>query len=78
MNSEKIKSLVRHALTALGTLLVFTGINKYVPLVEYLTENLDATVHALEVLGGVVIAVYGFLSQKNRFAKTEEAPKVGE
>jgi hypothetical protein len=78
MNSEKIKSLVRHALTALGTLLVFTGINKYVPLVEYLTENLDATVHAVEVLAGVVIAVYGFLSQKNRFAKAEEAPKIGE
>ena len=78
MNTQKIKSLIRHALTALGTLLVFTGINKYVPLVEYLTENLDSTVHAIEVLVGFVVAVFGFLSQRDRFVKGDEAPKVEE
>jgi len=48
MNTEKFKSVVRHALTAIGTLLVFFGLNSYVPLVDYLTENLDGTVQAVE------------------------------
>ena len=40
MEAAEIKSLIRHTLTAIGTLLVFTGLNKHVPIVEYLTENL--------------------------------------
>ena len=67
MNTEKFKSVVRHALTAIGTLLVFFGLNSYVPLVDYLTENLDGTVQAVEVIVGVVLVVFGFLKNKDRF-----------
>jgi len=67
MNTEKFKSVVRHALTAIGTLLVFFGLNSYVPLVDYLTENLDGTVQAVEVLVGFVLVVFGFLKNKDRF-----------
>jgi hypothetical protein len=67
MNTEKFKSVVRHALTAIGTLLVFFGLNSYVPLVDYLTENLDGTVQAVEVLVGFVLVVFGFLRNKDRF-----------
>jgi hypothetical protein len=67
MNTEKFKSVVRHALTAIGTLLVFFGLNSYVPLVDYLTENLDGTVQAVEVLVGFVLVVFGFLKNKERF-----------
>ena len=67
MNTEKFKSVVRHALTAIGTLLVFFGLNSYVPLVDYLTENLDGTVQAIEVLVGFVLVVFGFLKNKERF-----------
>ena len=67
MNTEKFKSVVRHALTAIGTLLVFFGLNSYVPLVDYLTENLDGTVQAIEVLVGFVLVVFGFLRNKDRF-----------
>lgn len=76
MEAAEIKSLIRHSLTAIGTLLVFTGLNKYVPLVEYLTENLDSTVEAVQVLIGVVVAVGGFLRNRDRFkevAKAEDA-----
>ena len=73
MEKAQIKSLIRHALTAIGTLLVFTGLNKFVPLVDYLTENIDSTVNAIEVLVGVVVAVGGFLRNKDRFKEVAEA-----
>lgn len=73
MDTAQIKSLIRHALTAIGTLLVLTGLNRFIPLVEYLTENVDATFQAVEVLAGVVVAVFGFLRNKDRFKEVEEA-----
>jgi hypothetical protein len=73
METAQIKSLIRHALTAIGTLLVLTGLNRFIPLVEYLTENIDSTFQAIEVLVGVVIAVFGFLRNKDRFKEVEEA-----
>jgi len=73
MDTSQIKSLIRHALTAIGTLLVLTGLNRFIPLVEYLTENIDSTFQAVEVLVGVVVAVFGFLRNKDRFKEVEEA-----
>ena len=71
MDTAKIKSLIRHGLTAVGTLLVLTGLNRFIPLVEYLTENVDSTFQAIEVLVGVVVAVAGFLRNKDRFKEVE-------
>lgn len=68
MNTEQIKSLVRHVLTALGTLLVLFGLNRFIPVVETLTLNLDSTFQAIEVLIGVVLVVVGFFRNKDRFA----------
>jgi uncharacterized membrane protein YidH (DUF202 family) len=67
MNTEQIKSLVRHVLTALGTLLVLFGLDRFIPVVETLTLNLDATFQAVEVLIGVVLVVVGFFRNKDRF-----------
>ena len=73
METQQVKSLIRHALTAIGTLLVLTGLNRFLPLVEYLTENIDSTFQAIEVLIGVVVAVFGFLRNKDRFKEVAEA-----
>ena len=73
MDSAQIKSLIRHALTAIGTLLVLTGLNTWIPLVDLLTENLDAVVAAIEVLVGLGVAVFGFFRNKDRFQIVEEA-----
>jgi hypothetical protein len=75
MQTAELKSLIRHALTAIGTLLVLTGLNRFIPLVDYLTENLDSTFQAIEVLIGVVITVFGFLRNKDRFKQVAEAEK---
>jgi len=73
MDAAQIKSLIRHALTAIGTLLVLTGLNGFVPLVDLLTENLDTTFQAVEVLGGVIVAVFGFFRNKERFEQVKES-----
>ena len=73
MDASQIKSLIRHALTAIGTLLVLTGLNGFLPLVDILTENLDATFQAVEVLGGVIVAVFGFFRNKERFEQVKES-----
>jgi len=73
MDSAQIKSLIRHALTAVGTLLVLTGLNTWLPLVDLLTENLDAAVNAIEVLVGLGVAIFGFFRNKDRFEIVEAA-----
>ena len=73
MDSAQIKSLIRHALTAIGTLLVLTGLNKWLPLVDLLTANLDSVILAFEVIIGLVVALFGFFRNKERFQLVEEA-----
>ena len=73
MGTAEVKSLIRHALTAIGTLLVLTGLNTWIPLVDLLTENLDSVVNAIEVLVGLGVAVFGFLRNNERFKLVEEA-----
>ena len=73
MGTAEIKSLIRHALTAIGTLLVLTGLNTWIPLVDLLTENLDSVINAIEVLIGLGIAVFGFFRNKDRFNIVKEA-----
>jgi hypothetical protein len=73
MGTAEVKSLIRHALTAIGTLLVLTGLNTWIPLVDLLTENLDSVVNAIEVLVGLGVAVFGFFRNKERFQLVEEA-----
>ena len=72
MGTAEVKSLIRHALTAIGTLLVLTGLNTWIPLVDLLTENLDSVVNAIEVLVGLGVAVFGFFRNKERFKLVEE------
>jgi hypothetical protein len=73
METAEVKSLIRHALTAIGTLLVLTGLNSWLPLVDLLTENLDGVFSAIEVLIGVGVAVAGFFRNRERFKQVEEA-----
>ena len=73
MGTAEVKSLIRHALTAIGTLLVLTGLNSWIPLVDLLTENLDGVFSAVEVLVGVGVAIVGFFRNKERFKEVESA-----
>lgn len=60
MSTLLTPSLVRHLLTALGTLLVLIGLNKFVPIVDYLIANLDAIWAAVVTLVGAVTTILGY------------------
>ena len=70
--TEQVKSLIRHTLTAIGTLLVLIGVDKFIPLVEYLQTNLDGVVAAVSTLVGVVVTIIGFFRDSERWEKQED------
>lgn len=69
MNTEQIKSLVRHLLTAVGVFLTILGIDKILPVVEYLQTNLDGIFAAITTLAGVGATIYGFFKDKERWTE---------
>jgi len=70
--TEQVKSLIRHTLTAIGTLLVLIGVDKFIPLVEYLQTNLDGVVAVVSTLVGVVVTIFGFFRDSERWEKEED------
>lgn len=65
MNTERILSLVRHTLTAIGTVLVVLGLGKYTGAIDYIVQNLDGVYAAIMSIVGVVINVWGFFKNRN-------------
>lgn len=65
--NTKLQSLIRHILTALGTILVFLGLGKYSGLVEFLINSLDGIFVAVTTIVGVGMQIWGFLKNKGRF-----------
>ena len=72
MNAEQIKSLTRHLLTAFGVLLTMLGIDKLIPVIEYLQGNLDGLFAAITTIIGIVMTVIGFFKDKDRWQKEGE------
>jgi hypothetical protein len=72
MNSEQIKSLVRHLLTAIGILLTFLGVDKFIPMLEYLQSNLDEVFASVATIVGVIVTIIGFFNNKDRWQKEED------
>lgn len=70
--TEQVKSLIRHTLTAIGVLLTLIGIDKFIPLVEYLQTNLDGVVAAVSTLVGVFVTIIGFFRDSERWEKKED------
>lgn len=73
MNTS-LKSLIRHALTALGTILTLIGLNSTVPVIEFLQSSLDSVWDSIVVIIGFVTTLTGFFINKNRLI--DEKPKT--
>lgn len=54
------KSLIRHLLTALGTVLTLLGIEQFSGVINYIVEQLDAIYSAALTLIGVVTTIIGY------------------
>ena len=72
MSSEQIKSLVRHGLTAIGMLFAVIGLDKWIPMVQFIQENLETTTAAIITLVGFITTIIGFYKDKSRWKKKEE------
>lgn len=66
--NEQIKSVIRHALTAIGAVLTLLGVAKLTDVLNYLNSNFDAIWGAVSTLVGLVIALIGFFKEPQRFA----------
>jgi hypothetical protein len=74
--NEKTKSLVRHVLTAVGTVVALIGLNGVIPVIDFLQENLDGVWDAVEVIIGFVLTMFGFFKDKGeRFVAREGTSK---
>jgi len=69
MKQEQIKSLIRHLLTAVGILLTLLGVDKLIPVIEYVQGNLDGLFAAITTVIGIVMTVIGFFKDKDRWQK---------
>lgn len=65
--NEQTKSIIRHALTALGAIIGFLGLGKYTGVLEYVNTNLDSIWEAVLTIVGFVTAILGFFQNKARF-----------
>lgn len=67
------KSLIRHLLTALGTILVLLGLNGAIPVIDFLKESLDTVWGSIVTIIGFITTLYGFLKDRERLKDTGEA-----
>jgi hypothetical protein len=72
MSSEQIKSLIRHILTGLGILFTVIGLDKWIPMVQYIQDNLETTSIAIMTLVGLISTIVGFFKDKKRWEKSED------
>lgn len=63
------KSLVRHLLTALGTIGMMTGLSKVVPVINFIGDNLDAVWAAGSALAGFGLTLFGFFKNPERLGE---------
>lgn len=62
--TEQTNSLIRHLLTALSTVLMFVGLSKFTPILQYLIDNINAIGGAVTTLVTIGTAIYGFFYKK--------------
>lgn len=62
MNSDKIKSLLRHLFTFLGTFGALIGLGSLVPAIQFINVNLDAIWAAITTVISIVTTLIAFFS----------------
>jgi phage-related protein len=74
--NPQLKSIIRHGLTALGTILALIGLDGVVPVITFLQSSLDQVWDAIIVIIGFLTTLAGFFTPKDRFNSENETPKT--
>lgn len=78
MNQDAVKSAIRHILVVLLSIFGFVGLNKYIPLIELLQNNLDGIIaHVTGILAFVGAIIAFFSPNKNLDSRFTVAEKEG-
>lgn len=67
MNNEQLKSVIRHALTAVGAVLAFAGVAKLTGLFDYVNSNFDTIWSSVATIVGLITTIIGFFKNPERF-----------
>ena len=70
---ESTKSLIRHILTSLGTIVALLGVDQFVPILQFLIESLDDIWGAVVAIIGFVTTLFGYFKDKNRHEDRAQA-----
>ncbi len=62
---NKTKSLIRHILTAVGTIITLLGVNSVVPIITFIQNNLDGVWEAASTVIGALITIYGYFFKRD-------------
>lgn len=64
--SETFKSMFRHAITIVGTIITIVGLDKWVPILEFLNQSFDSIWSSVLALVGFLTTLFGFFKDKER------------
>lgn len=56
----KWKKVFNHLLTTLGMLLALFGLNKYVPIIDFIKDNSEQIWDSVEILIGIILTLIGY------------------
>ena len=64
--NKNTASIVRHILTALGSMAVMLGLSKFTGVITYILDNMDSLIASITAIIGFATTLYGFLNNKDR------------
>jgi len=69
--NESTKSIIRHTLTALGTVLVLLGLGSWAGVIDFLNGSLDGVWDAIITIIGFVTTLFGYFKESTRHKERE-------
>lgn len=74
MEGSKLKSLIRHIITGLGSILVFIGVSQFTDLSQWIIENFDVMWDTGATMVGFVLTIIGFVKDGSRHKARDSIP----
>lgn len=64
--NKNTESIIRHILTALGSMALMLGLSKFTGIITYILENMDSLIASVTSIIGFCVTIFGFLKNKDR------------
>lgn len=64
--NKNTASIIRHILTALGSMAVMLGLSKFTGIITYMLDNMDSLIASATSIIGFCVTLYGFFKNGDR------------